>query len=299
MSRPVPWPIALRMSSVPPRPSDALAHLAQAEMAVLIGRAKLTGIEAAAVVTNRDGDAAGRIHRQLHQNRIRARMLADIAQSLLDDAEQRQFVDLGQRILRAGDLQPGGHLVLIAKVAHQLRQRREEAQRVQVHRAQGKDGAAQVNDGGAEHGLQLLQGGAHAGGSRIGQVKPQRGLEAQPGQALRHPVVDLVGDAVALGVDGFRLAPALHLGRDVFHRDDHVAGVSRIGRGDDAHGKARAVPTLVRGFRRHRLALLDPLHDGQDGCPGIFGYQVGGRHACELGGRVAVDQLRPPGWPPG
>ena len=125
-------------------------------------------------------------------------------------------------------------------------------------------------------------------------MAPQRGLEAQTGQALRHPVVDLVGDAVALGVDGFRLAPALHLCRDIFHRNNHVTGVSRIGCSHDAHGKTCAVPTLVRGLRRHRLALLDPLRDAPDGCPGIFGYQVGGRHACELGGRVAVDQFRPP-----
>ena len=185
-------------------------------------------------------------------------------------------------------------MVLIAEVAYQLRQRREEAQRIQVHRAQRKDGAAEVDDGGIEHGLQLIQRGAHAGGSRLRQVMPQRRFEAESGQALRHTVVDLVGDAMAFGVDGFRLAPALHLGRDIFHRDDHVAGVGRIGRGDDAHGKARAVPALVRGLRRHRLALLDPLHDGQDGWPGFFGYQVGSRHACELGGRVAVDQLRPP-----
>ena len=125
-------------------------------------------------------------------------------------------------------------------------------------------------------------------------MAPQRGFEAEPGQALRYPVMDLVGDAMAFGIDGFRLAPALYLGGDVFHRDDHVAGVGRIGRSDDAHGKTRAVPTLVRGLCRHRLALLDPLCDAQDGCPGIFRDQVGGRHACELGGRVAVDQFRPP-----
>ena len=154
--------------------------------------------------------------------------------------------------------------------------------------------ASQVDDRGIEYGPAAPQSGAHAGGSRIRQVAPQRGFEAETGQALRYPVVDLVGDAVAFGVDGFRLAPALYLGRDVFNRDDHVAGVRWIRRSDDSHGKTRAVPTLVRGLRRHRLALLDPLRDAQDGCPGIFGYQVGGRHACELGGRVAVDQFRPP-----
>ena len=83
-----------------------------------------------------------------------------------------------------------------------------------------------------------------------------------------------MGNAMALGVDGFRLAPAPFFGGDVFHRDDHAAGVSRIGRGDDAHGKARAVPMPVDGLGRHRLALLHPLHDGQDGRRGLFGYKL-------------------------
>ena len=96
-------------------------------MTCLIDRAELTGIEAAAVVMHRNDHAAGRIDHQLHHNRTRVRVLADVAQSLLDDPVQRQFSDLGQRFLRASDLQPGGKLVLITKVAHQLRQRRVEA----------------------------------------------------------------------------------------------------------------------------------------------------------------------------
>ncbi len=145
-----------------------------------------------------------------------------------------------------------------------------------------------------EHRLQFVQRGAHAGGSRIGQVRPERRLEAQPGQVLRHAVVNLVGDAAAFGVDGFRLAPALFFGRDVFNRDDHVAVIGRIGRGDDAHGKARAVPMLVGTLGRHHPALLNLLHDGQDGRHGLGRHQAVGRHAHQLGGRVAVDQFCPP-----
>ena len=59
-------------------------------------------------------------------------------------------------------------------------------------------------------------------------VRPERRLEAQPGQGLRHAVVNLLGDAKALAGDGFRLAPALSFGRDVFDRNDHMAVVSRI-----------------------------------------------------------------------
>ena len=40
---------------------DPFAHLAEAEMARLIDRAELTGIEAAAVVMHRNDHAAGRI----------------------------------------------------------------------------------------------------------------------------------------------------------------------------------------------------------------------------------------------
>ena len=47
-------------------------------------------------------------------------------------------------------------MVLIAEVTDQLRQRRKEAQRVQIHRAQRKNGAAEVDDGGNERGLQLV-----------------------------------------------------------------------------------------------------------------------------------------------
>ncbi len=61
---------------------DALAHLAQTEMAGTIGRAELAGVEAAAVVAHRDRDAAGRIHRQAHQHRTRAGVLADVVQRL-------------------------------------------------------------------------------------------------------------------------------------------------------------------------------------------------------------------------
>jgi len=75
---------------------------------------------------------------------------------------------------------------------------------------------------------------------------------------------------------------------------EHVLLLAIHGQRDDAHGKTRAVPTLVGGLGRHRLALPDPLQDGQDGRPGIFWHQVGGRHPHQLGGRIAVDPLRPP-----
>ena len=123
---------------------------------------------------------------------------------------------------------------------------------------------------------------------------PYGRLEAQPGQGLRHAIVDLVGDPTALGVDGFRLAPALHLGRDIFNRDNHAAGVGRIGRGDDADGKNRAVPPLIDGLGRHCFTLLDAPQDVLDGQPGLLGHQVGSRHPRQLGGRVAVDQFRAP-----
>ena len=71
-------------------------------MAGPIGRAELAGVEAAAVVTHRDRDAAGRIHRQAHQHRARACVLADVVHALLDNTEQRQFVDCGQSVLRPG-----------------------------------------------------------------------------------------------------------------------------------------------------------------------------------------------------
>ncbi len=103
-----------------------------------------------------------------------------------------------------------------------------------------------------------------------------------------------MSDAAALAVDGFRLAAALLFGGDVFHRDNHVAGVSRIGRGDDAHGKARAVAPLAGGLGRYRLTLLHLLHDGLDGRPGLVGHQSGRRNPHQFGGRVAIDQLRPP-----
>lgn len=125
-------------------------------------------------------------------------------------------------------------------------------------------------------------------------MRPQRRLETQRGQVLRDTVVNLVGDAKALTSDGFRLAPALSFGRNVFNCDDYMAVVRRIGRSDDAHGKARAIPTLVCGLGGHRAALLDLLNDGQAGRSGLFGHQVGGRHSHQLGGRVAVNQLRPP-----
>ena len=90
-------------------------------------------------------------------------------------------------------------------------------------------------------------------------------MKRSPARLCGHAVVNLVGDAAAFGVDGVRLAAPLFFGADVFHRDDHVAGVSRIGRGDDAHGKARPVPMLVDGLGRHGFTLLDPLDDAQDG----------------------------------
>ena len=73
---------------------------------------------------------------------------------------------------------------------------------------------------------QFIQGGAHIGRSRCGHVRPGSRLEAQPSQALRHTVVDLVGDATTFGLDGLRLALAL-LSADVLHRDDHVALICR------------------------------------------------------------------------
>jgi hypothetical protein len=103
--------------------------------------------------------------------------------------------------------------------------------------------------------------------------------------------VDLVGDAAALGVDRFRFAPALFVRGDVFHRDDHVAAIRRVGRGDHARRKARAVPVPAGGLGRHGLALLDPLDGGQDDRQGLLRHQLGGWHPHQLGGRVAVDQF--------
>ena len=48
----------------------------------------------------------------------------------------------------------------------------DEAQGLQIQRAQGEDRATEVGNGGDEHVLQLNQRGAHAGGSLIGQVRP-------------------------------------------------------------------------------------------------------------------------------
>ena len=43
-------------------------------------------------------------------------------------------------------------------------------------------------------------------------MRPERRLEAQTGQVLCYAVVNLAGNAVAFGVNGFRFAPTLFLG---------------------------------------------------------------------------------------
>ncbi len=156
---------------------------------------------------------------------------------------------------------------------------------------QGENSAAQIGNGVSEHGLQLGQRSAHIGGSRSGQVRPKGRFEAQPGQVLRHAVVNLVGDAAALGLDGFRLSTMLFFGSDVFNRDDHMAVIRRVRCCGHAHRKECAVSTPVGGFGHHGLALLHAAQGGRRGC---FGYQVGGRHPHQLGGRIAIDQFCPP-----
>src|ERR1035441_3604657 len=86
---------------------DPLAHLAQAEMSGMSGCADQAGVEAAAVVAERERHAARRIYGEMHPCRTRAGVVGDVVQALLDDAEQRQFVGRGQAVRRAGHLEAG------------------------------------------------------------------------------------------------------------------------------------------------------------------------------------------------
>ena len=125
-------------------------------MAGPIGRAEQAGVEATAVIPHRDHDSAGLIHRQAHQHRTRSGMLTDVVQAFLNDTEQRQFVDRRQDVLRSSYLKTRDQTVLVAEVTYQLGQRRKEAKRVQIHRTQRENGAAEIDDGRNKRGLQLV-----------------------------------------------------------------------------------------------------------------------------------------------
>ena len=56
-------------------------------------------------------------------------------------------------------------MILVAKVTHQLRQRREETQCSEVNRTQGEDGAAEVDNRVDEHDLQLVHAARMPGGA--------------------------------------------------------------------------------------------------------------------------------------
>src|ERR1019366_7437262 len=61
-----------------------------------------------------------------------------------------------------------------------------------------------------------------------------------------------------------------------------------------SYGKSGAIPAPVGGLGDYRLASLDSLHDVLDVCPALFGHEAVGWIPHHLGGRVAVDQFRPP-----
>ncbi len=180
---------------------------------------------------------------------------------------------------------------MVAEVLHQLDQRRPKTQRLKVEGTQRKDCAAQIDDGVGDDGLQFIQRCVHAWRSRFSQMGPKCRLKTQAGQALRHTIVNLVGDAAAFGINGLRLVATLCFGADVFNRDDHLAVIRRIERCDHAYCKERAVSMPAGCLNPLNAALLNLLDDAQNGRFDLCGRQLGSRHSCQLGGRIAEYQL--------
>src|SRR6266576_425576 len=135
----------------------ALAHGEQSQVLVLVQAGLGAGdIESLTIVLDRHRDA-GRLQVHGDLRHLRARVLVDVGEGLLDDAEEDTLGVARQPALLADHVETGGQAIAIAIFLDELSQGRDQAEVVERHRPQVEDQLAGFLEGVADAVLEYRQ----------------------------------------------------------------------------------------------------------------------------------------------